>query len=113
MVSFALWDISSGSNKNELASVIAQLLSSVVVVVEGAEAGSVVSYWVSSKARSAGRRGLGWSGERRTLYGTGMATGGLRRLGVSFEVDGRVKTRDAVPLTLSSMYALSSLRYRS
>jgi len=60
MVSFALLDISSRSDKNELASVTAQLLSSVVVV--GVEAGSVASYWASSGARSAGRVGLGQSG---------------------------------------------------
>jgi len=40
---------------------------------------------------------------RRTLHGTDMVIGGLGRLGVGFEVNERVKTRDAVPLALNSM----------
>jgi len=101
VVGFVLWDISL-QERQECASLGRRAAA---VVGGGGRSGSwlrriVLGEFQSEVGEEKGPR-VEW--ERRTLYGTEMVIGGLGRLGMGFEVDGRVKTREVVPLALGSM----------
>ena len=102
VVSFVLWDI--GLQERQECASFGYYRKDVAVAGSDGGSGSWFRRIVPSEFQSeVGGEGPRVEWERRTLYRSDMVIGGLRRLGVGFEVDGRVKPRDVVPLALSSI----------